>query len=83
MDGGFGDDVGVETVAQVDRVDVVTANEGAHVSDLQSKARSLTESLTQASPRGKKIAHHSRSLYMMVKNTWRKRLTALINTANR
>lgn len=24
VDGGFGDDVGVETVAQVDRIDVVT-----------------------------------------------------------
>jgi hypothetical protein len=27
--------------------------------------------------------YHSRSLYMMVKKTWRNRLTALINTANR
>ena len=27
--------------------------------------------------------HHSRSLYMMVKNTWRKRLTAFINTEKR
>ncbi len=28
-------------------------------------------------------AYHSKSLYMMVKKTWRNRLTALINTANR
>lgn len=28
-------------------------------------------------------AYHSRSLYIMVKNTWRKRLTAFINTAKR
>lgn len=27
MDGGFGDNVGVETVAEVDRVDVVTVME--------------------------------------------------------
>lgn len=44
VDGGFGDDVGVETVAQVNRVDVVTANEGAPVSDLQSKGMELDES---------------------------------------
>lgn len=44
MDGGFGDDVGVETVAQVNRVDVVTANEGAPVSDLQREARKLEAS---------------------------------------
>lgn len=29
------------------------------------------------------VTYHSRSLYMMVKKTWRKRLTALINTARR
>jgi hypothetical protein len=27
--------------------------------------------------------HHSKSLYMIVKNTWRNRLTAFINTASR
>lgn len=29
------------------------------------------------------MTYHSRSLYMMVKKTWRNRFTALINTANR
>jgi hypothetical protein len=28
-------------------------------------------------------AYHSKSLYMIVKKTWRKRLTAFISTANR
>lgn len=28
MDGGFGDDIGVEAVAQIDRVDVVTRRRG-------------------------------------------------------
>lgn len=30
-----------------------------------------------------RLTYHSRSLYMMVKKTWRKRLTAFISTANR
>jgi hypothetical protein len=29
------------------------------------------------------VTYHSRSLYIMVKKTWRNRLTALINTARR
>ena len=33
--------------------------------------------------RCKARTHHSRSLYMMVKKTWRKRLTALMRTASR
>ena len=28
-------------------------------------------------------AYHSRSLYIIVKNTWRNRLTAFMSTANR
>lgn len=42
--GGFGDDVGVETVAQVDRVDVITAFERAPVSNLQVRPRELDTS---------------------------------------
>jgi hypothetical protein len=95
MDGSFGDDVGVETVAEVNRVDVVTAGRerglapsfrrnrlargGSGVDDgaLQPESPQANELLRE------RTAYHSRSLYMIVKNTCRNRLTALINTANR
>ena len=35
MDGGFGNDIGIESVAEVDRVDIVTAV--AWISDLCTK----------------------------------------------
>lgn len=41
VDGSFRDDIGVETVAQVDRVDVVAVREGARVSDIPRRAREL------------------------------------------
>jgi len=42
----------------------------------------LTQS-AQSKMHGNGKTHHSRSLYMIVKKTWRKRLTAFISTANR
>lgn len=84
VNGGLGDDVGVQAVAKVDRVDVVT---------VQEKGRRKLAMLLRSTARpvgfepvgypGENEAYHSRSLYMMVKKTWRNRLTALINTANR
>jgi hypothetical protein len=66
VDGGFGYDVCVETVAEVNGIDVVT------------------DSVSTMSHAGVWVkAYHSRSLYMMVKNTWRNRLTAFMSTARR
>lgn len=70
VNSGFRDDVGVQTVAEIDRVDVVTVQP-------QKSVSSVTMWLVAPG------TDHSKSLYIMVKNTWRKRLTALINTANR
>lgn len=41
VDGSFRDDIGVETVAQVDRVDVVAVGEEARVSGIPRSAREL------------------------------------------
>ena len=68
MDGSFGDNVGVQSVAEIDRIDVVA---------VQSKI-----SLRLATDR-EFFAYHSRSLYIIVKKTWRNKLTAFINTANK
>ena len=70
MDGSFRDDVGVEAVAEVNRIDIVT------VEPCVSKRNALPLSLDF-------LTDHSRSLYMIVKKTWRKRLTAFISTASR
>lgn len=70
MDSSFGYDVGIEPVAKIDRVDVVTVY-GGHVNNV----------LFQVRKGGK--AHHSRSLYMIVKKTCRKRLTAFTRTDRR
>lgn len=83
MNGGLGDDVGVQTVAKVDRVDVVTTQEKER-QELAMIPRSTARKLgAQACWMQDNRTYHSRSLYMMVKKTWRNRLTALINTANR
>lgn len=70
MDSGFGDDIGVEAVAEVDRVDIVTV-------------ANMLERICGGGRQEQGISHHSKSLYMMVKKTWRKRLTALMRTASR
>lgn len=99
MDRGFGDNVGVQTVAEVNRVDVVTTvpHESASMS-FPSLMCFPTESFHSArfgrdpffspdfSPphtTQRRPTHHSKSLYIIVKNTWRNKLTALINTDNR
>jgi hypothetical protein len=79
VDGGFGDDVGVKAVAEVDGVDVVAgaklacADHGTAVS-----RRLLRHGLVYLG-----WTHHSRSLYMIVKKTCRNKLTAFMSTANR
>lgn len=90
MDGGFGNDVGVEAVAEIDRVDVVTRREGQLLEDLKGTVQRIVELSRRfvrqdhtAVQLGEIVTYHSRSLYMMVKKTWRNRLTALINTASR
>jgi len=84
VDGGLGDDVGVQAVAEVDRVNVVT---GAKLACACIWARSANSSFVKlcraAAPEEQRCTHHSRSLYIMVKKTCRNRLTALINTARR
>jgi len=54
----------------------------------QDEARQHEESKERRKKKKKKQergarAYHSRSLYIMVKKTWRKRLTAFISTAKR
>lgn len=71
MDGSFRNDIGVQTITEVDGVDVVADKESV----------SVNMSIDRMAPQGK--TYHSKSLYMMVKNTWRKRLTAFISTASR
>jgi hypothetical protein len=56
VDGSFGDDVGVEAVAEVNRVDVV------------AERRMGQHWVWQGGEEGT-WAYHSRSLYMMVKKT--------------
>lgn len=68
MYGGLRYDVGVQAVAKVDGVDVVTGRALSAGNILRHK-----ESIT----------YHSRSLYMIVKKTCRNKLTAFISTANR
>lgn len=72
----LGDDVGVQTVAEVDRVDVITVIK-VHQQDVIGKSprHQLPESRTRT--------YHSKSLYMIVKKTCRKRFTALMSTARR
>jgi hypothetical protein len=78
VDSGFGDDIGIEAVAEVDGVDVVAGKRGSVSLDF---AFDVDQDGIQGKEAGE--THHSRSLYIIVKNTWRKRLTALINTDNR
>ena len=84
---GFGDNVGVEAVAEVDGVDVVA---GAKLACArrprctpQRRRRVPDSRQARGWGWGWGATHHSKSLYIMVKNTWRKRLTAFIRTANR
>lgn len=83
VNGGLGDDVGVQAVAEVDGVDVVT---GANLVCARSSARLAELKLCGAvsiCARRVGCTHHSKSLYIMVKKTCRNRLTAFINTARR
>lgn len=68
----FRDDICVEAVAEVNRVDVVTG-----------KRKSASGMRRKAGSGGPNRPYHSKSLYMMVKKTWRKRLTAFMSTAKR
>lgn len=42
-----------------------------------------TRTISSVRERANAVTDHSRSLYMMVKKTWRNRFTALIRTANK
>ena len=70
MDTGFRDDIGIQAIAKVDRVDVVTVERKNPVSIGLARGELLWE---RHGIGGKKKvggkAYHSRSLYMMVKNT--------------
>ena len=90
MDGNFGDDVGVEAVAEIDGVDVVADLSAQHRLASGTK-RTIAQAVGQLAQvvrgegeEGKRgLAYHSKSLYMMVKKTWRNRLTAFMSTAKR
>jgi len=95
VDGCFGNDVGVQAVAEVDWVDVVTIEQVSvgfvcivivylDVFQAGKKAQPLSHADDESQKCKKQgCPYHSRSLYMMVKKTWRKRLTAFIKTAIR
>lgn len=111
MNRGFGNNVRVQTVAKIDRIDVVTVSfKLAFFQDIMKLIPSsskrpihmpiaysptLYPSISRPSasrlppfrgPSSDKVAvkaYHSRSLYIIVKNTCKNRLTALISTANR
>jgi hypothetical protein len=60
VDSGFGDDISVEAVAQIDGVNVVTIFNIL----VQGKSVSNGHDIEKCV-----FTHHSKSLYMMVKNT--------------
>lgn len=76
MYGCLGDDIGVQTVAEVDRVDVITMIK-VHQQDVIGK------SAKHQRPGSRTSTYHSKSLYMIVKKTCRNRFTALMSTARR
>lgn len=77
MHRSLGDDVGIESIAEVNGVDVVTGSTQLAF----SKSTHLEAHLSKAA---KDLStYHSKSLYMMVKKTCKNRLTALINTDRR
>ena len=59
--GCLGNDVGIESVAEVDRIDIVTMESSI-------STRDNSRSALRKQPRVQKT-HHSRSLYMIVKKT--------------
>jgi hypothetical protein len=98
MYGSFGNDVRVQAVAEVYRVDVVAARTrgvSQKRGKVLSKGRNRNPTATDPAHmicailkkgvfcRARHRTYHSRSLYIMVKKTWRKRLTAFISTAKR
>jgi hypothetical protein len=99
VDGGFGNDVSVEAVAEVNWVDVVAGAKcqcqgcdkvlmwelrgSASRRDETSRMLATELSCCLQTVSGREETYHSRSLYMMVKKTCRNRLTAFIRTASR
>lgn len=80
----FRDDVGIKTVAELDGVDVVTVIKISKFLTPVKVAVNYFRSPASVIRRCEIFAtYHSKSLYIMVKKTCRKRLTALINTASR
>lgn len=77
----LGDNISVQAVAELDRVDIVTAENQSVMTPMRISRVSCGGRHRQRATGV--VAYHSKSLYMMVKKTWRKRLTALTNTANR
>lgn len=87
VDAGFGHDVGVESVTEVDGVDVVAGVLGSFALALFSSLVPTSEDAGEGEKKeGRenwRCMYHSRSLYMIVKKTWRKRLTAFMSTERR
>lgn len=85
MHSSLGDDVGVESVAEVNRVDVVTANDAISFNsrEIAWLCRAFKSAKLPFRDQDERRTYHSKSLYMMVKKTCRNRLTALISTDNR
>lgn len=81
LDAGFGDDIGIEAVAEVNGIDVVAGNTENESKVMLVSIMKLI--LAKTFKTCSMQTDHSRSLYIIVKKTWRNRLTALIRTARR
>lgn len=82
MDASLGQNVHVEPVAEIDGVDVV-AGEHSDISFGPHTIVPSNQAVTRGVSRLGRKTYHSRSLYMMVKKTWRKRLIAFKSTASK
>lgn len=98
MNGSFGNNVCVEAVAEVDGINVVTADQQtlammflcqpypcsrkSCLSSTKVKTWQISSILRKRTYRMEET-YHSKSLYMIVKKTCKNRFTALISTANK
>lgn len=81
MDSGFGNDVGVEAVAKINGVDVIAFKVRVPKLNQDVSVRTTTERRSLIGSRGGWQLDMCTNI--MVKKTWRNRLTAFNNTARR
>lgn len=70
MNSSFGDNVGVETVAEFDRVEVITTRGGVSIHQQSVFAFSIrAKHPASATDKESPSTYHSKSLYIIVKKT--------------